>query len=67
MLILISKGVKTASVITKYLKKQFAGLFQRFREEQTKIKEDSLIANLVITSQNLNQLGIKYWTSRKRT
>lgn len=50
------KGFETASDITKYLKEQFAGLFQRFLEEQTKIKEASLIANLERTSQNLNQL-----------
>lgn len=32
------KGFETASDITRYLKEQFAGLFQRFLEEQTKIK-----------------------------
>ncbi|MBM6904400.1 DUF4062 domain-containing protein [Phocaeicola coprocola] len=50
------KGFETASEITKYLKEQFAGLFQRFLEEQTKIKEASLIANLDRTSQTLNKL-----------
>lgn len=50
------KGFETASDITRYLKEQFAGLFQRFLEEQTKIKEVSLIMNLERTSQNLNRL-----------
>lgn len=49
------KGFETASDITKYLKEQFAGLFQRFLEEQTKLKEVSLIQNLERTSQNLNK------------
>ena len=50
------KGFETASDITKYLKEQFAGLFQRFLEEQTRIKEVSLINNLEKTSQTLNKL-----------
>jgi hypothetical protein len=50
------KGFDTASDITKYLKEQFAGLFQRFLEEQTRIKEVSLITNLEKTAQTLNKL-----------
>jgi len=50
------KGFETASDITKYLKEQFAGLFQRFLEEQTRIKEISLINNLEKTAQTLNNL-----------
>lgn len=50
------KGFETASDITKYLKEQFAGLFQRFLEEQTRIKEISLITNLEKTAQTLNKL-----------
>lgn len=50
------KGFETASEIIKYLKDQFAGLFQRFLEEQTRIKEISLIKNLEKTSQTLNNL-----------
>lgn len=50
------KGFETASDITKYLKEQFAGLFQRFLEEQTRIKEVSLIRNLEKTAQTLNKL-----------
>lgn len=50
------KGFETASDITKYLKEQFAGLFQRFLEEQTRIKEISIIKNLEKTAQTLNRL-----------
>ena len=50
------KGFETASEITKYLKDQFAGLFQRFLEEQTRVKETSLIRNLEKTAQTLNKL-----------
>ena len=37
------RGFETASEITRYLKEQFAGLFQRFLEEQTRIKEISIL------------------------
>jgi len=50
------KGFETASDITKYLKEQFAGLFQRFLEEQTRIKEISVIQNLEKTALTLNKL-----------
>lgn len=50
------KGFETASDISKYLKEQFAGLFQRFLEEQTRIREISLIRNLEKTAQTLNKL-----------
>lgn len=50
------KGFETAGEITKYLKEQLAGLFQRFLEEQTRIKEFSLIQNLEKTAQTLNKL-----------
>lgn len=50
------KGFDTASDITRYLKDQFAGLFQRFLEGQTRIKEISLITKLEKTAQTLNQL-----------
>ena len=52
----IIQGFETASDITKYLKEQFAGLFQRFLEEQTRIKEVSLIKGLEKTAQTLNKL-----------
>lgn len=50
------KGFETANDIIKYLKEQFAGLFQRFLEEQTRIKEISIISNLEKTAQTLNKL-----------
>lgn len=50
------KGFETSNEITKYLKDQFAGLFQRFLEEQTRLKEVSLIKNLEKTAQTLNKL-----------
>lgn len=50
------KGFDSASDITKYLKEQFAGLFQRFLHEQTRIKEVSLINNLQKTANTLNKL-----------
>jgi hypothetical protein len=50
------KGFETTNDITRYLKEQFAGLFQRFLEEQTRIKEISIISNLEKTAQTLNKL-----------
>ena len=50
------KEFETSSDITRYLKSQFAGLFQRFLEEQTKLKEASLIRNLQETTKNLDSL-----------
>lgn len=50
------KDFETATDIIKYLKEQFAGLFQRFLQEQTRIKEINLIKNLKNTANTLNQL-----------
>jgi len=50
------KAFETASDITKYLKEQFAGLLQRFLEDQTRAKETSLIKNLEKTALTLNKL-----------
>ena len=50
------KGFETSVEITKYLKEQFAGLFQRFLEDQARVKEISLIKNLEKTAQTLNKL-----------
>lgn len=50
------KGFETAGEITKYLKDQLGGLFQRFLQEQTRVKEVSLIRNLEKTAQTLNKL-----------
>lgn len=50
------KGFETATDIIRYLKEQFAGLFQRFLEGQKSAKEQSLIESLEKTSRNLTQL-----------
>ena len=50
------KDFETSSDITSYLKIQFAGLFQRFLEEQTKVKEVNLIGNLQEIAKNLDGL-----------
>ncbi len=50
------KDFETSADITNYLREQFAGLFQRFIDEQRRIKEVDLIAELERTSKNLNQL-----------
>ncbi|MBI6115880.1 DUF4062 domain-containing protein [Salegentibacter maritimus] len=52
----IIKGFETASDIVKYLREQMAGLFQRFLEEQTRVKEVSLIKGLEKTASTLNKL-----------
>ncbi len=52
----IIKGFETASDIVKFLREQMAGLFQRFLEEQTRIKEISLIKGLENTANMLNKL-----------
>ncbi len=50
------KGFDSVSDITKYLKEQLAGLFQRFLQEQSRIHEVNLIKGLEKTSQTLNKL-----------
>ena len=50
------KGFETSAEISKYLKEQFAGLFQRFLEDQSRVREISLIKNLEKTAQTLNKL-----------
>jgi len=51
-----TKEFESSYDIMKYLKEQFAGLFQRFLQEQTRIKEINLIKNLENTTKNLDQL-----------
>ncbi|SCZ02244.1 DUF4062 domain-containing protein [Flavobacterium caeni] len=50
------KGFEVNSEILIYLKEQFAGLFQRFLQNQSRVKEISLINKLDATSKTLNQL-----------
>lgn len=45
-----------ATDITKYLKEQWAGLFQRLLNDESKKKEVNLIHQLTETSETLNQL-----------
>lgn len=50
------KSFESADEITNYLREQFAGLFQRFLENQSRVKEYNLINELERTSNNLKQL-----------
>lgn len=52
----VIKGFGTASDIVRFLKEQWAGLFQRLLDEQSRIKEVSLIRGLEKTAQTLNRL-----------
>jgi hypothetical protein len=57
-------GFETSREITNFLKEQWAGLFQRFLQEQTRIKEVNLIQGLESTSNTLNQL-VKFLTQER--
>ena len=50
------KEFESSNEIIKYLKEQFAGLFQKFLQEQKRFKEVNLIKNLENTTKNLDQL-----------
>jgi hypothetical protein len=54
-------GFETSRDIINFLKEQWAGLFQRFLQEQTRVKEVNLIQGLESTSNTLNQL-VKFLT-----
>lgn len=56
---------ETSSDITKFLKSQWAGLFQRFLQEQTRLKELNLIKGVENTAKTLNQL-VTFLTEEKR-
>lgn len=47
---------ETATDITNFLKEQFAGLFQRYLESDTRAKEISLINKLESTANTLNKM-----------
>lgn len=49
-------GFETSLDIFTYLKEQWAGLFQRFLQEQPRIKEINLLKGIENTSKTLNQL-----------
>lgn len=50
------KEFETSEDIITYLREQFAGLFQRFLDQQLRLKEFNIISELEKTSQNLNKL-----------
>lgn len=56
---------KTAQEISSYLKKQWAGLFQSFLQESSRIKEYEIVKGLEATSRTLDQL-VKYLTEERR-
>lgn len=57
-------GFETSREITNFLKEQWAGLFQRFLQDQTRIKEVNLIQGLESTSNTLNSL-VKFLTEER--
>lgn len=56
---------ETSLDITSFLKEQWAGLFQRFLQEQTRVKEVNLIKGIENTAKTLNQL-VTFLTEEKR-
>lgn len=58
-------GFETSNDIILFLKEQWAGLFQRFLQEQIRIKEVNKIVELEKTAQTLNQL-VDFLTKEKR-
>jgi len=58
-------GFETSNDITSFLKEQWAGLFQRFLQEQTRIKEINVIKGIENTAKTLNQL-VTFLTEEKR-
>lgn len=58
-------GFETSRDITDYLREQWAGLFQRFLQEQGRRQEMNAIQNLEATAQTLNQL-VTYLTEERR-
>lgn len=58
-------GFETSNDIIVFLKAQWAGLFQRFLEEQIRIKELNVIKGIENTAKTLNQL-VTFLTDEKR-
>lgn len=58
-------GFETSADITQFLKLQWAGLFQRFLQEQTRVKELNVIKGIENTAKTLNQL-VTFLTEEKR-
>jgi len=60
------KDFESVNDITKYLKEQFAGLFQRFLDRQAHETEVKLIDRLEATSKNLDNL-VTFLTNENKT
>ncbi|CAM4117212.1 DUF4062 domain-containing protein [Cytophagaceae bacterium 50C-KIRBA] len=56
---------ETSQEITNYLKEQWAGLFQRFLQEQPRIKEINLLKGIEGTAKTLNQL-VSFLTEERK-
>jgi len=56
---------ETSSEIATFLKEQWSGLFQRFLQEQTRLKEINIIKGIENTASTLNQL-VTFLTEEKR-
>jgi hypothetical protein len=52
--------------IIDYLKEQWAGLFQRYLQEQNRLKEVALVESMSSTAQTLNQL-VTFLTEERRS
>jgi hypothetical protein len=57
-------GFETSNDITTFLKEQWSGLFQRFLQEQTRLKEINIIKGIENTAKTLNQL-VTFLTEEK--
>lgn len=58
-------GFESSSDIINYLKDQWAGLFQRFLQEQPRLKEISLLKGIESTAKTLNQL-VNFLTEERK-
>jgi hypothetical protein len=56
---------ETSNDIVQYLKDQWAGLFQRFLSEQTRLKEINLLKGVENTAKTLNQL-VNFLTEERK-
>jgi hypothetical protein len=56
---------ESSTDITQYLKDQWAGLFQRFLSEQTRVKEINLLKGVENTAKTLNQL-VNFLTEERK-
>jgi hypothetical protein len=59
------QGFESSEDIVHFLKEQWAGLFQRFLQEQRRLKEVDLLQGLENTASTLNQL-INYLTEERK-